>query len=392
MAIRAITATGNAYIDGILAPNAWDHTEITYSYPSAASNYGAFYASNEQQSGFSQFSAGQQAYVDARLAMLSAYYIPITFTKITETDETHAIIRFANSSVPNPAHAYTPDNDPSGGDVWIDPSQFSLGTPVVGTYTGFTYDHEIGHALGLKHAHEIGTTVPTDQNYVEFTIMSYGSFAGGGFGAFTIEANGYPTRPMTLDIRALQYIYGSVAPGSGDITYKFNPTTGVITRNGSTIVTPPANRIFTTQPPERTSGVISWDLSDYTTDLDIDLRPGEGSIFSDTQIASLGTNEDALANAYVPVMHGGETDAMPTRVKLGTGADTVVGNSKANTIALLGNRADYTFGGSDPYTLVKSGEGLKTFTGIEVVEFADETVQLYKLIGSRLVSINFTAV
>jgi len=396
--VTTITATGNDYIDGVSSTAAWGDSvplDISYSYPAAASNYGApgsYSPDNEPDSGFAVFNGTQQAFHDAQLLRLSTYYVPITFTKITESDSTHAILRYGNSNVPNPAHGYYPSNValvPRGGDAWIDPNQFSLGSPAVGNYAGFAHQHELLHTLGLKHAHETpptGIKVPSDMDYVEFTIMSYRSVEGGSDGAFTIAANNYPTTPMLLDIQVLHRMYGSVAAGSGDIIYHFNPTTGIVSRNGVAAITPPANIIFMTQPPERTSGIISWDCSDYTTDLDIDLRPGFGSVLDAAQLALLNTGVDASANVYVPVMYGGETDAMPTRVILGSGADTIVGNSKANTIVLNGARTDYTFGTSGPnYTLVRSGEGMKTFNGIEFFEFTDGTVPLNQFVGQKFI-------
>ena len=385
--VDTIAATGNAYIDGVSSTAAWTETTpetplvVTYSYPTAASNYPATYSlSEEPDSGFAVFNGTQQAFIDNELLRLSTYYIPVTFTEITETDSVHAIIRFANSSVPDPAHAYVPSSPivSSGGDVWIDPNQFSLGSPAVGNYAGFTHQHETLHSIGLKHSHEVGTVVPSDMDFVEFTIMSYRSYEGKAVGAFTIAANNYPTTPMLLDIQILHRMYGSVAPHSSDIEYHISPTTGALSRNGVVQFTPPANIVFMTYPPERTSGVIALDHSDRTTNMAISLIPGEGSILDDNQLAFLGdTTHFAAANVYVPIMYGGETDAMPTRVKVGSGNNTVVGNSKTNTIVLTGARADYTAvdHGDGTYTITKTADSkTNVIYAIEFVEFSDETV------------------
>src|SRR3989304_5991599 len=93
--VATITATGNDYIDGVSSTAAWGDSvplDISYSYPAAASNYGApgsYSPDNEPDSGFAVFNGTQQAFHDAQLLRLSTYYVPITFTKITESDSTH---------------------------------------------------------------------------------------------------------------------------------------------------------------------------------------------------------------------------------------------------------------------------------------------------------------
>jgi serralysin len=386
--VTNITATGNDYVDGVSSNSIWGDSvalNITYSTPSSGSFYEVPYSpANEPTTGFSEFSTTQKNFLDNFLARLTAYYVPITFTKVTESSSVHAILRYANSTVADPAHGYYPSHVTlvtEGGDAWIDPNVGDLGNPAYGNYAGFNHMHEVFHTIGLKHAHETtptGVKVPSDKDQVEFTIMSYREYENSTAGdGFEIATGNFPPTPMTLDIQVLHRMYGSVAPGSGDIEYHFNPTNGAFSRNGVVQITPPVNILFMTQPPERTSGVITWDCSDYTTDLDVNLAPGEGSVFADAQLASLASGVDAQANVYVPVMYGGETDAMPTRVKVGSGNNTVIGNSKTNTIVLSGARADYTAvdHGDGTYTITKTADSkTNVIYAIEFVEFSDETV------------------
>jgi hypothetical protein len=53
----------------------------------------------------------------------------------------------------NSAWAYPPNNLPRGGDVWIGPNT-NMPDPTPGTFDYYTFLHEIGHALGLKHPFE----------------------------------------------------------------------------------------------------------------------------------------------------------------------------------------------------------------------------------------------
>lgn len=151
-AIRAISASGNSYIDGILVGVAWDVTTLTFSFPAAASNYGGGYGFGETAT-FSECTATQKSRIREVLTWYSEI-INMTFSEITESDVTHATLRFANTDLAdNPtAWAYYPSTAETGGDVWFNAAG---DLPSVGNYDYMTIIHEIGHALGLKHPHEI---------------------------------------------------------------------------------------------------------------------------------------------------------------------------------------------------------------------------------------------
>ena len=73
--------------------------------------------------------------------------------------------------------------------------------------------HELGHALGLKHAQEAGgvaaTAVPSAQDSLEFTVMTYRSYVGAPTTGYSFEQWGAPQSYMMLDIAALQTMYGA---------------------------------------------------------------------------------------------------------------------------------------------------------------------------------------
>ncbi len=72
------------------------------------------------------------------------------------------------------------------------------------SYKIYALLHEIGHALGLDHAHEGDTVMPASRDSMEYTVMSYRSYAGGWAAiGYTNETWGYAQSLMMYDIAAL---------------------------------------------------------------------------------------------------------------------------------------------------------------------------------------------
>ncbi len=116
--------------------------------------------------------------------------------------------------------------------------------------------------------------------------MTYRSYIGGPTNGYTNESGGYPQTFMMLDIAALQYMYGAdFTTNSGNTIYSWNPSTGATSVNGLAGTNPSSNRVFLTIWDG--GGTDTYDLSNYTTALSIDLTPGGYSSFG-TQRANLG--------------------------------------------------------------------------------------------------------
>ena len=90
--------------------------------------------------------------------------------------------------------------------------------------------HETGHALGLKHAHEVKGSfgaVPVEYDSLEYTVMSYKSYVGGPTTGYTLGSTSYPQTLMMLDIAAIQTTYGAnYNTNAGNTVYSWSATTG----------------------------------------------------------------------------------------------------------------------------------------------------------------------
>lgn len=378
-------ATGDQRIDGILSGIKWDPAQtVYYSDTDSASDYQSGYFSDgdgdgvsAQNEGFSQFTAAQMIAFHA--ALNTSVYTQLSgsvafsvegFTGLNLTYDgagsAIATIRGANSSDPGTAYAYYPSNSIYGGDTFFgnayDSTIYTLKTPVAGNYAWHTMIHELGHSLGLKHGQETGGfgAVPAAWDSIEFTVMTYRSYVGDNTSGYDYEQWGAPQTYMMLDIAALQTMYGAdFTINSGNTVYTWSPTNGETYINGGLAIDPGANRIFATIWDG--GGVDTYDLSNYTTNLTLDLNPGGYSVFSSAQQAYLGGGNYARGNIFNALLFQGNTASLIENANGGTGNDTITGN-QANNV-LNGNTGnDYINGGLGNDT-IRGGSGDDTLIG-----------------------------
>ena len=253
---------------------------------------------------------------------------------------------------------YSPD---VSGEMWYDNDDVGSAEPRLGSYAYLTLLHETGHALGLDHTFvraddpNTGDVTISGFDDLRFSVMSYG-FQGreegaGGDGQHVLtndirmEEGSWPQSLMRHDIAAIQYLYGANWDYNSDDTYyAFNSETGKITYQNfdsdgqlvgslESFGVPLENKMFYTIWDG--GGTDTFDLSNYDTDLIIDLRPGEGSTFSEEQLAENNDGVRVDANVYNPYLYtdenGVEYDgSLIERAIGGSGNDILRGNQAQN--------------------------------------------------------------
>ncbi|PVE24351.1 protease [Microvirga sp. KLBC 81] len=359
-AVASYSPTGNAYIDGVLGDLKWAVNSFTYSFPTNASFYGSGYGSGETADNFGALNTTQQAAVRSSLKMYASV-ANLTFTEITETSTQHADLRFAESDLPGTAWAYFPTTSAVGGDAWFNSTDYN--TPVKGNYAYLTFMHEIGHALGLEHAHE-HFVMPADRDSMEYTVMSYRSYVGASTtSGYVNETWGYAQSLMMYDIAALQHMYGAnFTTNSGNTTYKWNPATGEMMVNGVGQGAPGGNKILLTVWDG--GGADTYDFSNYTSNLKVDLRPGQWTTTSTAQLAKLhyDGSKVAVGNIANALLYKGDVRSLIENAVGGSGSDTLTGNEAANS--LTGGA------GNDRLTGGKGNDALDGGVGIDTIVFS----------------------
>lgn len=392
---RAATGTvgksGDDLADGVLSGYEWSGTSLTYAFPDSKGDYG--YKDEKDH----KFAPVHNKIEDAARHVLDADYgntfndafsvEGFTNLNVSEGSDKKADIRYAESSSADPtAYAYYPTGGEISGDIWFGKSQI-YESPKIGNYAFATVLHETGHALGLKHGHEaasfdrIKTTLEGKYDSLEYSVMTYHSYAGQkGSGGYTNEEGGFPQTYMMADIRALQHMYGAdFTANSGNTVYSWNPGSGDTLINGNIGISPDKNRIFATLWDG--GGEDTYDLSAYTSDLSIDLRPGKYSVFKNSQLADLDQfsgSKDRIAsgNIYNARLFEGNTASLIENAIGGAGDDLLRGNAANNDLTGNGGLDTFFFrdgGGSDRIMDFTNGDKIDlvgmglTFTDIQAM-------------------------
>lgn len=366
--VAGVASSGDQRIDGLIEGDKWNGA-ITYGDPAKASEYGASFP--EKLTNFSQLSTAQLRVAQAALDTAAlgqpkgaAGFSVEGFTDLSVSyDRTgSALLALANTSDPATAYGYFPSEEPIGGDAFFGSSGRN---PVVGNYDYQTILHELGHTLGLKHGQEAGLygALPDAVNSHEYSVMTYDSYIGSPGKVYSNELWGGPQTYMMLDIAALQHMYGAdFTTNAGNTVYSWSPSTGQTLVDGLAALTPGGNRILMTVWDG--GGTDTYDLSSYATNLNINLRPGEYSVFSATQLAGLGGGPNdghARGNVFNALQYEGDARSLIENAIGGSGRDTIIGNAAANK--LIGNAGGDYLNGDAGADVLRGGAGNDTLIG-----------------------------
>ncbi len=367
------TLTTNNNIDALFSGSQWVPSSISYSFTDSSSDYESKYESFDSSGSASStgFAALNSLQKIAARNWLSQYasVSNLDLVELTGSSDKDATIRIAVSSKPGTAYAYSPGYYVEAGDVFIG-TTYDYTNPQIGSYAYDTFGHELGHSLGLKHGHESIFSNPVvmnaDRDSMEFSIMTYRSYVGAPTNAVYNAAGSFAQTIMMYDIAAIQQMYGAdFGNNASNTTYTFSTTTGEMFINGVGQGASSTNTIFRTIWDG--NGNDTYDFSNYTTQLSIDLTPGGwsdldvGGNFQRANLDVLSTTHYARGQVFNALQYNGDIRSLIENANGGSGNDTIVGNS-ANNI-LVGNGGNDNISGGDGNDTLDGGAGNDTLYG-----------------------------
>ncbi|WP_310620437.1 M10 family metallopeptidase [Flexibacterium corallicola] len=394
---RLVSKTGDRNIDALLIGTKWDSTEISYKFPTSRYDF-----PNQDEMSVATATPMNSAWQDAMRSVFDMYEAvsELTFTKQDRWDDATLVLSRTNNPDLNTAYGYFPSDAPS---YQMYKASTYDAEPNKGTYTWATIMHETGHTLGLSHAHSpddwnpyqgyspTGSTLEYDRDSMEFSVMTYRGYVGqattGYQSGYRVGENDFAQSLMMYDIAAIQELYGAnFQTNSGNTTYRFSEKTGEMFIDGIGQGTVDDNRIFLTIWDG--GGKDTYDFTNYTTNLNINLAPGSWSLLSKDQLSHLGkysTNdkdEYARANVYNALLFDGDERSLIENARGGRGHDTIRGNQADNSLfGFKGNDKLYGGAGND---VLSGGSGADLLHGGSGSDWVSYVKYINPSISSRI--------
>jgi len=283
----------------------------------------------------------------AAFQAMSAYsnICDIKFSSRPDSAKGAGDIRWANTSDPSlsTAGTYTPNSYGMGGDIWFGTKYgASYQNPVPGNYGYYTFIHELGHALGLRHPHDSSVCPPlSGHDQVKYTIMSYRGYEDQSMSK-GLSLDFFPTTPMIDDILAMQMLYGANKTYRiGDTTYSWSPDA----------------KIFETIWDAGGNDTI--DASNQVRPAIINLEPGSLSSIGSPIFNGKEYMRDTLGIAYGAIIENAKGTKYNDTITGNSADNLLVGNDGNDTI--VGNAGNDTLAGGPGSDLLIGGSGRDVF-------------------------------
>lgn len=367
-----VDASGEAVVDALMSGSAWTDSTLTYSFPTSGTEY-AGYGSDEPDAHVVlaakmktavRFALDKDDGNVANDGFSLEGFTAVTVDFITSADAHMRVAQTMNNPFGyDTAWGGNPWWNPEAGDVWFHTEVYDYTAPEPGMHEWRTFLHELGHALGLKHGHaDEGTgygALPADMDGYEYSLMTYRNYPGSDLST-SYGTTSAPQTYMMADIAALQYLYGAdFDTNAGSTTYRWAPGSSKTWVDGAVAIDPAGPKIFATIWDG--GGTDTYDLSVYKSDLRLDLRPGEHSLFASAQAADLGDGVSAGGNIYNALQFEGDKRSLIENAKGGSGNDSITGNAGKNV--LTGNNGRDVLNGLTGKDKLLGGGGNDTLKG-----------------------------